>query len=98
MMHSVAGQRSVTRAGLVAVVHFLAWPYAVVAIFAAVIVLGYRLLAERVRRRTLIDLVTRAPSGTIVIMESGPGGPAVWIRVGDVCWVLPQAEAWRGRG
>ena len=75
-------------------VHVLAWPYTV-AVLAGTMV--YRLLAERVRRRTLVDLVSRAPAGTIVVMEKGPGGPAVWVRVGDGPRMPPLAEVWRGQ-
>jgi hypothetical protein len=78
----------------VAVVHVLAWPYTA-AVLAVTVV--YRLLAERTRRKTLIDLVSRAPAGTIVVMEKGPGGPAMWVRVGEGAHIPPQAEVWRGR-
>ena len=57
----------------------------------------YRLLAERARRKTLLDLVSHAPTGTIVVMEKGPGGPAMWVRVGDVPQISPRVEVWRGR-
>jgi hypothetical protein len=74
-------------------VHVLAWPYsaAVLAVTAA-----YRLLAERARRRTLVELVSRAPAGTIVVMEKGPGGPAMWIKVGDGNQFPPRPEVPRG--
>lgn len=74
-------------------VHVLAWPYtaAVLAVTAV-----YRLLAERSRRKTLVEVVTRAPAGTIVVMEKGPGGPAMWVRVGDGLQVPPRPEVWRG--
>ncbi len=51
----------------------LAWPYTAVILALTVIC---RLLAGRARRKTLVDLVSHAPTGTIVIMERGPGGPA----------------------
>jgi hypothetical protein len=76
-----------------AAVHVLAWPYTAVVLAAAAV---YRLLAERARRRTLIDLVSHAPAGTIVVMERGPGGPAMWVRVGDGPPLPPRAEVWRG--
>jgi hypothetical protein len=71
----------------------LAWPYAaaVLAVTAT-----YRLLAERARRKTLVDLVSRAPGGTIVVMEKGPGGPAMWIKVGDGSQLPPRPEVRRG--
>jgi hypothetical protein len=77
-----------------AAVHVLAWPYAA-AILAVTAV--YRLLAERERRKTLMDLVSRAPAGTIVVMEKGPGGPAVWVKVGGELQFPPRPEVWRGR-
>jgi hypothetical protein len=77
-----------------AAVHVLAWPYT--AVFLAVAAV-YRLLAERVRRKTLMDLVLHAPPGTIVVMEKGPGGPAMWVKVGDGPQFPPRAEVWRGR-
>ncbi len=86
-----AGRWAVASAGATAV-HILAWPYTA-AILAATAV--YRLLAERVRRKTLVDLVSRAPAGTIVVMEKGPGGPAMWVRVGDGPQFPPRAEVWR---
>ena len=77
-----------------AAVHVLAWPYtaAVLAVTAA-----YRLLAERARRKTLVDVVSQSPPGTIVVMEKGPGGPAMWIRVGGDLQFPPRPEVWRGR-
>ena len=77
-----------------AAVHVLAWPYAA-AILAVTAV--FRLLAERGRRKTLVDLVLRAPAGTIVVMEKGPGGPAMWVRVGGELQFPPRPEVWRGR-
>lgn len=77
-----------------AAVHMLAWPYTAVVLAATAV---YRLLAERVRRKTLIDLVSHAPAGTIVVMERGPGGPAMWVKVGDGPQFPPRAEARRGR-
>jgi hypothetical protein len=87
-----AARWAVASAGAVTV-HVLAWPYtaAVLAVTAV-----YRLLAERSRRKTLVEVVTRAPAGTIVVMEKGPGGPAMWVRVGDGLQVPPRPEVWRG--
>jgi hypothetical protein len=83
----------VANAGVVAAAHIVAWPYAAVVLLIAT---GYRLLAERARRKTLTALVTQAPAGTIVVMEGGPGGPALWLRVGDGPKPL-ATEAWHGR-
>jgi hypothetical protein len=81
-------------AGAIAVAHVLAWPYTAVVLAATAF---YRLLAERVRRKTLVELVTRAPGGTIVVMEGGAGGPAMWVRVGDTTPLrsMPLAEVQR---
>ena len=57
----------------------LAWVYGVV----PAVVAGYRLLAERERRKTLVALALRAPGGTVVFVDKGPGGPAMWLTVGD---------------
>ena len=88
-----AGWPAVASAGAAAV-HVLAWPYTAVILAAAAV---YRLLAERARRKTLVDLVSHAPAGTIVVMEKGPGGPAMWVRVGYGPQFSPRAEVWRGR-
>ncbi len=93
MMTLTAGWWAVASTGATAV-HVLTWPYSA-AVLAATAV--YRLLAERARRKTLVELVTHAPTGTIVVMEKGPGGPAMWIRVGDGPQFPPRAEVWRGR-
>jgi hypothetical protein len=87
-----AGRWAVASAGTAAV-HVLAWPYtaAVLAVTAV-----YRLLAEQARRKTLVDLVSSAPAGTIVVMEKGPGGPAMWVRVGDGPRLPPRPEVRRG--
>jgi hypothetical protein len=88
------GRWAVASAGATTV-HVLAWPYTAAALAATAV---YRLLAERTRRKTLVDLVSRAPAGTIVVMGKGPGGPAMWIRVGDDGPQFPpRAEVWRGR-
>jgi hypothetical protein len=29
-----------------------------------------------------VDVVSQATADTIVVMEKGPGGPAMWIKVG----------------
>ena len=88
-----AGRWAVASAGAAAV-HVVAWPYTAVVLAATAV---YRLLAERARRKTLIDLVSRAPAGTIVVMEKGPGGPAMWVRIGNGLHFPPRAEVWRGQ-
>jgi hypothetical protein len=87
------GRLAVVSAGAMAV-HVLAWPYTAAALAATAV---YRLLAEQARRKTLVDLVSRAPAGTIVVMEKGPGGPAMWVKVGDGRVSPPtRGEVWRG--
>jgi hypothetical protein len=88
-----SGWGAVASAGAAAV-HVLAWPYIAVVLAATA---AFRLLAERARRKTLMDLVSRAPAGTIVVMEKGPGGPAIWVRVGGDLPFPPRPEVWRGR-
>ena len=93
MMRVTAAWPAVASAGASAA-HVLAWPYTA-AVLAATAV--YRLLAERARRKTLVDLVSQAPAGTIVVMEKGPGGPAMWVKVGDGPQFPPRAEVRRER-
>jgi hypothetical protein len=88
MMRLTVGRWAAAGGG-VAAIHVLAWPYTAMAVAAAIV---YRLFAERSRRETLITLISRAPANTVVIMEKGPGGPAMWIRVGDGTRP-PQGEA-----
>lgn len=95
-LSSVTGMTGVwgatASAGAVAV-HVAAWPYtAALLTFRAV----YRLLAERARRKTLVELVSHSPAGTIVVMEKGPGGPAMGIRVGGEMQCQPPVEVWHG--
>ena len=47
-----------------------------------VVILGYRLLAERGRRKTL-TAISQAPANTVVFLGKGPGGPSMWVWVGD---------------
>ena len=77
IMTGLTSRRWVLISTGLAAVHMLAWPYMAV---ASATVAVYRLLAERERRKTLLDLVSRAPAGTIVVMEKGPGGPAMWVK------------------
>ena len=67
--------------GLVA--HAASWPVACVMVAALFALLGYRLAAEQARRRTLIEACTYAPSGTVIVQKAGPGGPAMWVWIGD---------------
>ena len=93
MTRLAAGWWVVAGGGATAI-HALTWPYSAVLLAVTAV---YRLLTERSRRKTLVDLVSRAPGGTIVVMEKGPGGPAMWIKVGDGLQFPPRAEVWRGR-
>lgn len=86
----------VTKLAPAAAAHLLTWPCAAALLSMVALGFCYRLLAERARRKTLVELVTRAPYGTEVIMESGPGGPAVSVSIGDKPRQLPPSEASRG--
>jgi hypothetical protein len=44
--------------------------------------LAFRLLAERGRRKTL-EAAFRAPANTVVVLDKGPGGPSMWVWVGE---------------
>jgi uncharacterized protein (DUF849 family) len=92
MMGLTSGRWVMVSAGAAAI-HVLAWPYT--GVVAAVIAV-YRLIAERARRKTLVDLVAHAPTGTIVVMEKGPGGPAMWVRVGGEFQFPPRLGVRRG--
>ncbi|GAA4103260.1 hypothetical protein GCM10022214_81940 [Actinomadura miaoliensis] len=63
--------------------HLASWKAGVAALALLVAVFGYRLLAERARRETLRVTYREAPGGTVVVQEEGPGGPAMWVRIGD---------------
>jgi hypothetical protein len=43
----------------------------------------YRLVAERERRRVLLDIYLSAPAGTEVVHDGGPAGPSLRVQVGD---------------
>jgi hypothetical protein len=87
------GQVAVASAGAAAV-HVMAWPYTATVLTVAAV---YRLLADRARRKTLADLVPHAPAGTIVVMEKGPAGPAMWVKVGGDLQFPQRPEVRRGR-
>jgi len=86
--------------------HTVSWQAVVIVVGAMLAGLAYRLLAERARRKTLLAAL-RAPARTVVILGDGPGGPPMWVRVGDappparpepVIWVCHQsAEPARSR-
>lgn len=76
------------------------------------VVLAYRLLAERQRRKTLLTTYLCAPGGTIVVQGEGPAGPPMWVWVGEgsrsvpptvMVWATPpsvsrsRALLWRRR-
>jgi hypothetical protein len=65
---------------------------ACIMLVALAVVAILRLLFEWQRRTTLVDLVERAPAGTVVVQEGGPGGPAMWVQVGHGS-DQPQHEA-----
>ncbi|MFF8386886.1 hypothetical protein [Streptomyces kanasensis] len=66
----------------------LAWPVVAVVLLSGAL----RLLAERSRRRTLVDVVTRAPRGTRITQDRGSFGPAFRVCVG------PARHGDRGAG
>jgi hypothetical protein len=45
----------------------------------------FHLLTEWQRRTTLLALMRSAPGGTVVILVSGHGRPAMYVRVGHDC-------------
>jgi hypothetical protein len=55
------------------------WPAGVAVL---VLMLIYRPVAEWQRRTTLIALVKRAPSGTVIVQQKGLGGPAMRVEIG----------------
>jgi hypothetical protein len=63
--------------------HMTSWWAACTVIVVIFGILLYRLLAERERRKTLEATYLYAPAGTVVIQDEGPGGPPMWVRVGD---------------
>lgn len=75
------------------VLHLPALRYGAVAAAVA----GYRLLAEWQRRKTLLALASQARAGTVVLVDKGPGGPAMWLKVGDGNQDALRAGERRGR-
>ena len=65
----------------------------------------YRLAAERERRKALLDIYLIAPAGTEVVHDAGPGGPSLRVRVGggvrkhspDLVMARPVAHPGRAR-
>jgi hypothetical protein len=55
--------------------------YAVVSVVAMVTI--YQLVAERERRRALLDIYLNAPAGTEVIQDGGLAGLSLRVRLGD---------------
>jgi len=58
------------------------WPAACVAAGLHVGLVLVRVLVEKHRRQTLVELVERAPQGTVVVMAPTSELPALWVRVG----------------
>lgn len=63
--------------------HVLSWPGACAVIVTVFGILVYRLLAERARRKTLEATYRFAPGKTVVVQDVGPGGPPMWIWIGE---------------
>ena len=66
-----------------AVAHVVSWPGLLVILVLLPTILTFGLLAERARRRTLLELAERSPGSTVVMQAGGLGGPAMVVRVGD---------------
>ena len=81
-MSAVPGRGWVERAAPI-VAHAVSWWAAGAVIVVTFGILAYRLLAERARRKTLETTYRYAPAGTVLIQGEGPGGPAMWIEVGE---------------
>jgi hypothetical protein len=62
--------------------HVTSWKAAILFLGGLVIGVVGRLLAEWQRRKTLVDVIQRAPSGTVIVQGRGRGGPAMRIEVG----------------
>lgn len=62
--------------------HMVSWPGAGMVIVTVTCILIYRLLAERGRRKTLLELCRNAREGTVVVLGRGPGGPEMRVQVG----------------
>ena len=66
---------------------------------AGIAVSAYCVCAERARRKTLIDLLLVAPTGTVVSQKCGPGGPEMRVQVGEdnkeVVWVAYHSDSSR---
>jgi hypothetical protein len=71
--------------------HVVSWWEACAVIVVWFGTLVYRLLAERERRKTLEATYRYAARGTVVVQGEGPGGPPMWIRVGDGQWPVQPA-------
>jgi hypothetical protein len=59
------------------------WPGACAVVSVVVLTAIYRLLAERERRKVLLDIYLNAPAGTEVVQGRGPAGPPMRVRVGN---------------
>jgi hypothetical protein len=82
------------------------WPGACAAVLVTVVIVVYRLLAERERRKTLFVTYLHAPAGTVVVQGQSSAGPQMWVRVGSdpgpvpapiVIWRITPSPASRMR-
>lgn len=89
MRTSTAPHRGWLEGATLSAVHVLSWPGACAVIVTVFGILVYRLLAERARRKTLEATYRYAPAKTVVVQDAGPGGPAMWIWVGEGEWPRP---------
>jgi hypothetical protein len=83
MRTSTAPYQGWLAGAVLSVVHVLSWPGACAAVVTVFGILVYRLLAERARRKTLETTYRFAPAKTVVVQDVGPGGPAMWIWIGE---------------
>jgi hypothetical protein len=63
--------------------HTWSWPLAYLVVGVQVGLVVLRLLGEAQRRRTLLELVKRAPLGTVTVLAQTSELPAMWVRVGN---------------
>jgi hypothetical protein len=64
-------------------VYVMSRSHTLLVLVAVPMVIGYQLLRERARRKTLVAIIECAPSGTTVLVEDGLSGATMRLRVGD---------------
>jgi hypothetical protein len=66
------------------------WPTACLALGLSSALLGFQVIVEAQRRRTLLALMRQAPAGSVVVMTGTSELPAMQVRIG------PGSETTRG--